>query len=88
MPCGPVAQVYSCTIEGDRLKQQMRYSQPMANGKRALAIRWHQTEREKEELKQTREQIRVKQREIVIKYSGTSSRTVSSLGKWSSVQLL
>ncbi|XP_067662338.1 transient receptor potential cation channel subfamily V member 5-like isoform X2 [Haliotis asinina] len=39
----------------ERRQQQIKYSQPMADGRRALVIRWHQTEKEKEELKRLRE---------------------------------
>ncbi|XP_046567437.1 LOW QUALITY PROTEIN: transient receptor potential cation channel subfamily V member 5-like [Haliotis rubra] len=39
----------------ERRQQQIKYSQPMADGRRALVIRWHQTEKEKEELKGLRE---------------------------------
>ena len=41
----------------------------MGNGSRALAIRWHQTEKEKEELKRDREAIRQKQKDTLMRHA-------------------
>ncbi|KAF6022629.1 Nan [Bugula neritina] len=53
----------------ERLDQQKKYSQPMENNKRALAIRWHQSEKEKEEQKKGKEAVRLKQKEILLKHA-------------------
>lgn len=48
-----------------RLLQQYKYSQPMIDGKgRAFAVRWHQTEKEKEELMKLRLQNKIQQRNM------------------------
>ena len=44
----------------------------MGENRRALAIRWHQTEKEKEELKKGKEMIKQKQRDIMLR-KGTDS---------------
>jgi len=41
----------------------------MENNKRALAIRWHQSEKEKEEQKKGKEAVRLKQKEILLKHA-------------------
>ncbi|CAH1783392.1 unnamed protein product [Owenia fusiformis] len=50
-----------------RILQQKKYSHPMADGRRALVIRWHQTEKEKEDLKRLRKEQIQQQRALVEK---------------------
>ncbi|KAK7491605.1 hypothetical protein BaRGS_00017058 [Batillaria attramentaria] len=49
----------------ERIKLQYKYSQPMADGKgRAFVVRWHQTEKEKEELMKLRIQNKIQQKTL------------------------
>jgi len=50
----------------------------MGKDQRALAIRWHQTEREKAELKREREEIKAKQREILMRHSQKANGKLKS----------
>lgn len=81
-----------CNLADKRLKEQKKYSQPMSDGRRALAIRWHQSEKEKEDLKKKREEMRQEQREIIQKYTSQgSSAACESLAThklWSTSSLL
>ncbi|XP_048244960.1 transient receptor potential cation channel subfamily V member 5-like isoform X3 [Haliotis rufescens] len=72
----------SVTTDERRL-QQFKYSQPMADGRRALVIRWHQSEKEKEELKRLRElhkqqqeKLRQQKRRLSIKKRNTPSTLI------------
>ncbi|XP_067949715.1 transient receptor potential cation channel subfamily V member 5-like [Watersipora subatra] len=59
----------------ERENQQHKYSQPMKNGDdahRALAIRWHQTEEEREKLMKGKEEIKQKQRDIMMRKAAKS----------------
>ncbi|KAL4218965.1 hypothetical protein ACF0H5_021551 [Mactra antiquata] len=47
----------------DRQRYQVQYSQPALDGRRAFPIRWHQSEKEKEERRLAREEQRRKQKE-------------------------
>ncbi|XP_067949718.1 transient receptor potential cation channel subfamily V member 5-like [Watersipora subatra] len=54
----------------ERREQQKKYSQPMGDSDskcRALAIRWHQTAKEKEEMQKGKEEVKLKQRDIIIR---------------------
>ncbi|KAL8602107.1 hypothetical protein ACOMHN_007376 [Nucella lapillus] len=48
-----------------RTAEQIKYTQPVAGGKsRAFVVRWHQTEKEKEELERVRIQNKIQQRTL------------------------
>ncbi|XP_076091214.1 transient receptor potential cation channel subfamily V member 5-like isoform X5 [Mytilus galloprovincialis] len=55
----------SVTTE-ERKKQRLKYSQPLPDGDRALVIRWHQSEKEREDLKVAREEQRIKQKQKIM----------------------
>ncbi|XP_052092799.1 transient receptor potential cation channel subfamily V member 5-like isoform X3 [Mytilus californianus] len=55
----------SVTTE-ERKKQRLKYSQPLPDGDRALVIRWHQSEKEREDLKIAREEQRIKQKQKIM----------------------
>lgn len=55
----------SVTTE-ERKQQRIRYSQPLPDGDRALVIRWHQSEKEREDLKKVREEERIKQKQKIM----------------------
>ena len=57
----------------------------MGNGSRALAIRWHQTEKEKEELKRDREAIRQKQKDTLMRHA---NRHNNSNGEYNLLSVL
>ncbi|XP_013397110.1 transient receptor potential cation channel subfamily V member 5 [Lingula anatina] len=60
----------SVTTE-ERKRQQRIYSQPMGGDRRALVVRWHQSEKEKKELLQLREKHRLqKQSKLARKRDG------------------
>ena len=59
--------VLNALISEERIANQKAYSELMADGRRALVVKWKQTPEEKVYLKEKRHQIRVKQREDFVK---------------------
>lgn len=53
----------------ERIANQKRYSEPMGDGRRALVVKWRQSQSERQEIKERRNQIKLKQRDTFLKKS-------------------